>query len=131
MIEPGNTYRYQRISNDTVNQILEELSDYKINTVTNEAKKNIYLNEYFQFNNESFRKINYNDLRKTNKLNLNADFYLQRDKRIGIQLFGTDYNNGFNIQNRKDLVPFHYIATDDVLYMVNNKNEIVHRFNLG
>lgn len=131
MIEPGNTYRYQRISNDTVNQILEELSDYKINTVTNEAKKNIYLNEYFQFNNESFRKINYNDLRKTNKLNLNADFYLQRDKRIGIQLFGTDYNNGFNIQNRKDLVPFHYIATDDVLYMVNNKNEIVHRFDLG
>ena len=54
-------------------------------------------------------------------LNLNGDFYLQRNKRMGIQLFGTDYKNGFNIQNRKDVVPFHYYATDKVLYLCNNK----------
>jgi hypothetical protein len=60
-------------------------------------------------------------LKKTNVFTLNTDIYLEREKRIGIQLFGTDYNSGFNIQNRKDLAPFHYIASDKVLYMMNNK----------
>jgi hypothetical protein len=50
---------------------------------------------------------------------------------MGIQLFGTDYKDGFNIQNRKDLVPFHYWATDKIIYLLNNKFEVVHQFNLG
>jgi hypothetical protein len=49
---------------------------------------------------------------------------------MGIQLFGTDYIDGFNIQNRKDLAPFHYYATDKAIYLLNNKCEIVHSFNL-
>ena len=56
--------------------------------------------------------------------------YLQRDKRMGIQLFGSDYKHGFNIQNRKDLVPFHYYATDETVYLCNNKFESVHEFKL-
>jgi hypothetical protein len=61
---------------------------------------------------------------------LNADLYLQRDKRMGIQIFGTDYRHGFNIQNRKDLAPYQYYATEKVLYLLNNKLEIVHQFDL-
>jgi hypothetical protein len=45
-------------------------------------------------------------------------------------LFGSDYTDGFNIQNRKDLVPHHYYATENVLYLLNNKFEIVHEFNM-
>lgn len=74
--------------------------------------------------------MDYKDWNRTNKINFNGDFYLQRDKRMGIQLFGTDFTNGFNIQNRKDLVPFHYYATDKILYLCNNKFEIVHQFDL-
>jgi hypothetical protein len=55
---------------------------------------------------------------------------LRREKPIGIQIFGTDYTDGFNIQNRKDLVPYHYYATDTTMYLLNNKFEIVHEFNL-
>lgn len=50
---------------------------------------------------------------------------------MGIQLFGTDYTDGFNIQNRKDLAPFHYYASETVLYLLNNKFEIVHQFDFG
>jgi hypothetical protein len=84
----------------------------------------------FYFNNEDYYKLNYKDWNKTNSINFNTDIYLRRDKRMGIQLFGTDYIDGFNIQNRKDLAPFHYYATDKAIYLLNNKCEIVHSFNL-
>jgi hypothetical protein len=58
------------------------------------------------------------------------DIYLARDKKMGIQIFGTDYKDGFNIQNRKDLVPFHYWASDTTIYMLNNKYEVVRKFDL-
>lgn len=45
-------------------------------------------------------------------------------------MFGTDYTDGFNIQNRKDVVPYHYYASKHVLYLLNNKFEIVHQFDL-
>ena len=130
IIAPGNTYRYQRISNKAVNQINENLNQYAIKTAINESGKNVYLEQLLQFNNQSFRKINHEDLGGTDELNFNADFYLDGSKRMGIQIFGTDYNNGFNIQNRKDVAPFHYYASDKVLYLVNNKFQVVHQFNL-
>ena len=49
---------------------------------------------------------------------------------MGLQIFGTDYTSGFNIQNRKDLAPYQYYASDKVIYLLNNKLEIVHQFDL-
>lgn len=128
MIQAGNTYRFQRISNDTIKEILASISDRRVFFSRNQNNKQVYLNEELHFNNEDYRKISYADLKKTNVFTLNTDIYLEREKRIGIQLFGTDYNSGFNIQNRKDLAPFHYIASDKVLYMMNNKGQIIHQF---
>lgn len=130
MIHAGNTYRYQRISKDAIDQVVNKLNQNAITTSKNESNKTINLENLIQFNNETYRKLDYKDWNRTNKINFNGDFYLQRDKRMGIQIFGTDFTNGFNIQNRKDLVPFHYYATDKILYLCNNKFEIVHQFNL-
>ena len=130
MISAGNSYRYQRISKAAIDQVNEKLDEYAIKTVTNESKKKVPLEDTIQFNNETYRLINYKDIKGTNKLNFNADFYLQGDKRMGVQIFGTDYNNGFNIQNRKDVAPFHYYATNEILYLCNNKFQVVHQFDL-
>jgi hypothetical protein len=43
IIAPGNTYRYQRISNKAVNEINENLNPYAIKTAINESGKNVYL----------------------------------------------------------------------------------------
>lgn len=130
IIQPGCTYRYQRVSNDAIDQINQKMNDYSIQVGYNQSNKMVSLGQFLQFNNENYIQINHSDFKRTNMLNLNGDFYLQRNKRMGIQLFGTDYKNGFNIQNRKDVVPFHYYATDKVLYLCNNKMQIVHQFDL-
>lgn len=130
VIESGNSYRYKRISNENVQQIVNNLNKFSIQKGINQSGKSVNLDEMFQFNNEDFIKINYKDLNKTNVININADFYLQKNKRMGMQIFGTDYKYGFNIQNRKDLVPFQYYSTEKVLYLLNNKLEIVHQFDL-
>jgi hypothetical protein len=49
---------------------------------------------------------------------------------MGIQIFGSDYTSGFNIQNRKDLVPYHYYASEECVFLMNNKFEVVHKFDL-
>lgn len=130
VIEGGNTYRYHRISNDMLNEVNTNLQKNQIIKGKNRARKEINLEDLFYFNNEDYYKLNYKDWNKTNSINFNTDIYLRRDKRMGIQLFGTDYIDGFNIQNRKDLAPFHYYATDKAIYLLNNKCEIVHSFNL-
>lgn len=131
VIEPGNTYRYHRLSNEMVSEVLNDISPNKIAVAKNKSKKDVNLEDLFFFDNENFYKLKYSDWNKTNSINLNMDIYLSRKKRMGIQLFGTDYKDGFNIQNRKDLVPFHYYATDKIIYLLNNKYEIVHKFDLG
>lgn len=130
VIEGGNTYRYHRISNDMLNQVNENLLKNQIVKGKNRARKEVNLEDLFYFNNQDYYKLNYKDWNKTNAINFNTDIYLNKDKRMGIQLFGTDYIDGFNIQNRKDLVPFHYYATQKVIYLLNNKFEIVHSFDL-
>jgi rhodanese-related sulfurtransferase len=48
---------------------------------------------------------------------------------MGIQLFGADYEYGFNIQNRKDLSPFTYYASRRNVYMLNNRFKIANQIN--
>lgn len=130
VIEGNNSYRYQRLSTEMVNEVLEQMESNRIATVTSDSLKEVDLLEEFFFDNEHYRKLKYDKWGKTNAINLNFDIYLQRKKKMGIQLFGTDYTHGFNIQNRKDLVPFHYYATKEIVYLLNNNFEIVHQFDL-
>lgn len=131
VIEAGNTYRYQRISTDMINEVLEKIEPKRISTALSDSGAEVDLLDEFLFDNEHYRKLKYDKWNNTNSINFNTDIYLSRRKRMGIQLFGTDYTDGFNIQNRKDLVPFHYYATENVLYLLNNKFEIVHQFDFG
>lgn len=130
VIEPGNTYRFQRLSKDMVNELNENNSIYQIKQYIDVANRKYDTSDLFQFDNENYRIIKYDSWNKTNIMNFNADVFLRRDKPIGIQLFGTDYTDGFNIQNRKDLVPYHYYASETTLYLLNNKFDIVHQFDL-
>ena len=130
VIEPGNQYRYQRLSTEMINEVNENLAPFEITKGITTAKKSVDISDEFTFDNEHYLKLNYKDWNKTNAINLNTDIYLTRKKRMGIQLFGSDYGSGFTIQNRKDLVPFHYYATGNVIYMLNNKFEIIHQFDL-
>lgn len=130
VIEAGNTYRYQRISN----KMVEELNDKNLTNCIKDfidvANRTYETRDLFQFDNENYRIIKYDKWNKTNVINFNADIYLRGDKPIGLQIFGTDYTDGFNIQNRKDLVPYHYYASETTIYLLNNKFEIVHQFDL-
>ena len=131
VIEAGNTYRYQRVSSDMINEVVEQIEPNRITTVTSDSGVEVDLLDEFLFDNEHYRKLKYDKWNNTNSINFNTDIYLSRKKRMGIQLFGTDYTDGFNIQNRKDLAPFHYYASETVLYLLNNKFEIVHQFDFG
>ena len=129
-LKPKNIYRYQRVSTETVNEVIDKMKEKSIIEIEDNKHKSCLLSDYFAFDNENYKVIKYDKWNKTNVINLNMDMYLRRDKRIGIQLFGSDFKHGFNIQNRKDLVPFHYYATDETVYLCNNKFESVHEFNL-
>ena len=130
VIEPGNDYIYHRISQEMIDQVNEKLQPHRISSGLTKQKNSSPIDELFWFDNQNYFKLNYKDWNKTNAINYNMDIYLARDKKMGIQIFGTDYKDGFNIQNRKDLVPFHYWASDTTIYMLNNKYEVVRKFDL-
>lgn len=130
LIQPGNTYSYSRVSDQSIQQINQKSENNKIAKCINQSNKIVELQELIQFNNQAYRKIDYKQWKGTNSINFNADFYLQRGKRMGMQIFGNDYNSGLTIQNRKDVTPYHYYATDKVVYLLNNKMQIVHQFDL-
>lgn len=129
-IEKGKTYKYHRLSTEMVDEVNQKNASSQIDDIINNKNKKVKISDYFIFDNESYRVIKPEKWNKTNVINFNTDIYLERDKRMGLQLFGSDYKEGFNIQNRKDLAPFHYYATDETLYLCNNKFEAVHQFNL-
>ena len=129
-IENGKTYKYHRLSTEMVDEVIEKNSQFAIDDIIDNKKKNVKISDYFIFDNEHYRVIKPEKWNKTNVINFNTDIYLERNKRMGIQLFGSDYKEGFNIQNRKDLAPFHYYATDETLYLCNNSFEAVHQFNI-
>ena len=131
VIEPSNSYVFQRLSSDMVKEVLEQKEANLITDVKNQSNKSVDLWEEFIFDNENYRKIHHKAWNNTNSINFNTDIYLNKNKRIGLQLFGSDYTSGFNIQNRKDLAPYHYYATENVVYLFNNKFEEVHKFDLG
>ena len=130
IIEPANSYIYHRLSSDMVNEVLDNLSNNLIPIAKDQNSKDVYLWDEWGFNNENYRKIDYKAWADTNQINFNTDIYLRRGKRIGLQLFGSDYTSGFNIQNRRDVAPYHYYASQTVVYLLNNKYEIVHSFDL-
>lgn len=133
IIEPASTYLFQRLSSEMVKEVNNQIEPNLIRNgvqknVKNQVNQDVDLFDEMIFNNENYRKIHYSAWKNTNKINFNTDIYLNKNKRMGIQLFGNDYTSGFNIQNRKDLAPYHYYATDDIVFLLNNKFEEVHRF---
>ena len=130
VLEPGNTYKYSRISYPVVNSINEKTEEFRIKRIETNKNTEEDILSNIVFDSKTWAKIPHNLFNKTNKLNLNMDIYLQKEKRMGLQLFGSDYKSGFNIQNRKDLSPFHYYATEKEIYLLNNNFEIKRTLNL-
>lgn len=131
LIEAGNTYCYQRLSRQMVDEVIDSISNKKVTEYYDQNDNLVNPEETFKLNGENWVKVKYDQLHNTNQFNLNFDIYLDKNVKIGPQLFGNDYTNGFNIQNRKDLVPYLYYATSETIYMLNNKYEVQHQFNLS
>lgn len=130
VIEPDNSYKYHRISSAMVEEVNDNLNNFRINEVENQYGEFTYLSDKLVPDNKNWLRIDHSQFNKTNKFNFNSDIYITPEKRIGIQLFGSDYKAGFNIQNRKDLAPFHYYATEREIYILNNDFEIKRKFDL-
>lgn len=124
LIEPGTSYSYKRIGSENVNAVFNELESYRINSVKDQNGNNVYLDAPFAFNKENWRRIPAESFKNTSAVNFNTNLYINPYKKMGLQLFGSDYNNGINIQNRKDLAPFHYYASVDSVHLLNNKYEL-------
>lgn len=130
VIEPGNSYVYSRLSYDMILEKLDKMAEKSIETCFSNKAIGELLFDRKELEGTNFYKIDYKDFKKTNKLNINFDLYLDAKIKPGIQLFGCDYKSGFNIQNRKDLAPLHYYASESTIYLLNDNFEIVHSFNL-
>ena len=130
VFEPNNDYKYARLSSNMVNEVVEQLEPYRIENVEDKDGRLAYLSEKMDLDNEHSLRIDHELFNKTNALNFNADLYITNGKKIGLQIFGTDYTSGLNIQNRKDLAPYHYYATGKVIYLLNNAFEVKHSFDL-
>lgn len=131
IIEPGTSYRYDRIGKNEVSAIFESIEPNRINMVKDQNSNNVYLDAEFGFNRENWRKIPAESFNNTAAINFNTNLYINPYKKMGIQIFGGDYNAGFNIQNRKDLAPFHYYASETSIHLMNNKYEIRQSIDLG
>ena len=130
LIEPGTSYSYKRIGKENINTIFDSLETYRINNVKDQNGNNIYLDTSFAFNKENWIKIPAESFKNTSAINFNTNLYINPYKKLGLQLFGSDYNNGVNIQNRKDLAPFHYYASVDSVHLLNNKYELQQSCNI-
>ena len=130
VFEPNNEYKYARLSSEMVNEVIEQLEPNRIENVEDKDGRLAYLSDEIDLDNKHALRIDHSLFNKTNALNFNADLYITNGKRIGLQIFGTDYTSGLNIQNRKDVAPYHYYATGKVLYLLNNNFEIKHSFDL-
>lgn len=130
VFEPHNTYKYERISTAMVNEVNDKLNEVRIQNVENQNGELTYLSDLLKPDNKNWLRIAHDAFKNTNKVNINFDIHITPEKRIGMQLFGADYKAGFNIQNRKDLAPFHYYATEKEMYLLNNDFEIKRKFDL-
>lgn len=130
VFEPDNTYKYARLSSEMVNELSDKLEPNRITNVEDKDGNLAYLSDQMLLDGKHCLRIDHKLFNKTNAINFNTDLYITNGKKIGLQIFGTDYTSGFNIQNRKDLAPYHYYATAKVLYMLNDAFEIKHSFDL-
>lgn len=130
IIQPGNTYTYYRTSSKNINEMLDLISEQSIETCISNDNIGNELFAYKRLNGTRHYKLDYKDFKRTNKLNVNFDLHLAPDKKMGIQIFGCDHNHGFNVQNRKDLAPLHYYATNDEIFLLNDNYVKVRSFNL-
>lgn len=128
-IEPGTSYKYSRISNEMVEDIFAQLEENRIEYVKDRNSNDVSLQEVIPLNGEQYRKVPGELFNNSKSINFNTDLYINPAKKIGIQLFGSDYNYGFNIQNRKDLCPYLYYASKKSLYLLNNKFQVRQEFN--
>lgn len=130
-ITPGTTYKYSRISNAMVDELYDRIGVNRIDVVTDNNGNSVDLNSEMNLKRDTWRKIQHDKFNKTSAINLNFDIFLDPQKRIGLQLFGADYKAGFNIQNQKNLAPFHYYATKSHVYLLNNYFNIVRYSNIS
>ena len=89
IIEPSNSYIYQRLSSEMVNEVLTKMEPNLIDGVKSQLVKNqvnrpIDLWNEFIFDNENYRKINHKAWNNTNSINFNTDIYLNKNKKIGL-----------------------------------------------
>ena len=84
VIEPGNTYRYQRLSKKMVDELIDNISPYQIEKYSDTAKREYNTRDLFNFDNEHYRIVKYDKWNKTNIINFNTDIYLRSDKKIGL-----------------------------------------------
>ena len=129
-IHGGTIYKYSRLSKAMVDEVYNNLADKRIEYVKDEHSNDVLLNLPFSFNSEQWRKIAADNFNGTHAINFNTNIYINPKKKMGIQLFGCDYKYGFNIQNRKDLTPFSYYASEEIVYMFNNRFEACNQFNV-
>lgn len=123
-ITPGTMYKYSRISNEMVDELYNKISQNRSDTVEDENSNKVQLSDLIEMKQSSWRKIPHSFFDKTNAINLNFDVFLDPDTHMGMQLFGSDYKSGFNIQNQKNLAPMHYFATETHMYLLNNSYHI-------
>lgn len=122
-LEPGTTYSYKRVGKKEVNEVYENLSVNRIDICKDQNKNGVNLDALINFNKENWRSIEGEKFNNTSAISFNTNLYINPHKKMGLQIFGSDYSSGFNIQNRKDLAPFHYYATADMVYLMNNQYE--------
>lgn len=129
-IEPGTSYKFSRISKEMVQEVYDNNADSRIEYVRDQHYNTVSLSQEFAFNGENWRMLESNSFNKSKGINFNTNLYINPHKKMGLQLFGCDYKFGFNIQNRKDLTPFTYYATEETVYMMNNQMVAVNQFNI-
>lgn len=129
-LEGGTTYKFSRISNDMVNEVYFNNAENRLDYVKDQNFNDVSLEELFALNGKQWRKIATTDFNNTHSINFNTNLYINPEKKMGIQLFGSDYKYGFNIQNRKDLNPFIYYSSNETVYMLNNTFNICNQLNI-
>lgn len=130
VISDGSIYKYSRLSYDMVDEVFNSCAENRIEYVKNQNSDQVELKDKIKFDNGEWRKIDVKQFGSSHSINFNTNIFISPQKKMGIQLFGCDYKYGFNIQNRKDLTPFTYYATEECVYLMNNKFHICNEFNI-
>lgn len=130
VIEPGTSYKFSRLSKEMVQEVYYGNAKNRVEYVRDQHYNSVPLSQEFAFNGENWRKLETVSFNKSKGMNFNTNLYINPHKKMGLQLFGCDYKFGVNIQNRKDLSPFSYYATEETVYMLNNQMTAANQFNV-